>query len=448
MSDTIRFYSNISPLDSGTNTTIGQFISNGTYITPPMIANYYGIPASSGANVKVGIISLGGGFNQSDLNSSFSDLYNSGQLSTNIPPTINFISVPSGHTNPGYTGNGADGENTLDIYCVSTIVPSAIINFYSGNSYSNFPDAINQAVTDNCDVISISWGYAESQFASAFGTTISNMELAFANASAKGITVLVASGDNGSEPSNSGGLPEGVQYPASSANVIAVGGTYMSQSAGIITAEYAAQNSGGGVSGIIPLPTWQQGIQATPYFTANSSYGTPFTISNRGVPDIAAPFWNYIMYLGSAIYVERGTSAACPVMAGIIARYISLNGGRRPVKGASTLNTGFYANINAFYNSTFNGVYYNGGTATTTDVSDPTINGYKAIANQWDPITGLGRPIGQSVYEIATSNGTKVKTAANTWSYVANVKVKTAANTWSNVRSIYTKTVNGWQQTF
>ena len=43
-------------------------------LTAPKIATAYNIPASTGANVKVGIISLGGGFNQSDLNQSMADL--------------------------------------------------------------------------------------------------------------------------------------------------------------------------------------------------------------------------------------------------------------------------------------------------------------------------------------------------------------------------------------
>ena len=57
-------------------------------------------------------------------------------------------------------------------------------------------------------------------------------------------------------------------------------------------------------------------------------------------------------------------------------------------------------------------------------------------------------PYGDQVQQLVSSGGTKIKTATNTWGYVANVQVKTATNTWSNVKSIWTKTVNGWQQTF
>ena len=63
-------------------------------------------------------------------------------------------------------------------------------------------------------------------------------------------------------------------------------------------------------------------------------------------------------------------------------------------------------------------------------------------------MTGLGAPIGNIVYQMVSSGGTTIKTAANTWNYVANVQVKTAANTWSNVQAIYTKTINGWQQSY
>jgi len=440
MSDTIRFFANGSVTPA---TTITQAVALG-YITPPMVENYYGVPTSTGVNTKVGIISLGGGFQQSDLQLTFNDLYAAGQISSNVAPTITFISI-DGATN-NWTGNiqSADVENTLDIYCISTLVPQANVVIYIAPLTNNsFANAIQRAVNDNCDVISISWGGPEST---------DYLSAPLANAAAKGITVLCSSGDDGSDPYNQSPEPqfEGAVYPASSANVIAVGGTYAVVSGNVITGEYAAANSGGGISTIIPQPSWQTGIQATPYFYANSSSGTQFTITNyRATPDISAPWWFYVFYFNGTLMVEGGTSASCPVTAGMIARFISLNSGRRPVKGASTLNAGFYANINAFYNSTFNqAVNQYGNALINNDDVVAGVNGYVAKANQWDPITGLGRPIGQSVYEIATSNGTKVKTAANTWSYVANVKVKTAANTWSNVQAIYTKTVNGWQQTF
>ena len=121
-------------------------------------------------------------------------------------------------------------------------------------------------------------------------------------------------------------------------------------------------------------------------------------------------------------------------MAGIFARFMSMNGGRRPPPGA--IHKILYSNLNSYYDIT------TGNNATIS-----TLNGYAATSG-WDPVTGVGVPWGNLVYPMVTSGGTTIKTDSNTWSYVANVKVKTDTNTWSNVRAIYTKTINGWQQTF
>jgi hypothetical protein len=117
----------------------------------------------------------------------------------------------------------------------------------------------------------------------------------------------------------------------------------------------------------------------------------------------------------------------------MMARYISLTGGRRPV--TNSIHPILYGNLSAYYdiNDGRNNASY--------------VNGYATSAS-WDPVTGVGVPYGNLVYQLVSSGGTKLKTAANTWSYVANVKVKTATNTWSNVKAIWTKTVTGWKQTY
>ena len=438
MSETLRSYSTARPAP---DVTIAQALTFG-YITPPGIATYYGIPASTGAGVKVGIISLGGGFLQSDLQKSFNDLYAAGQLASNIAPTVNFISVDGASNAFVSNSNDPSFENTLDIFCVAAMVPRATINIYiAPNLTSSFYNAIQRAVNDNCDVISISWG----------GPEFSNYLAApLAAAAANGITVLVASGDNGS--SATGAPSEAPQYPASSADVLAVGGTLL-ENLNTSPLEYAAQRSGGGISSIIPVPAWQNGAQYTTYtdtvthvlYTGQIGSG-----QGRGIPDIAAPFYNYVFYFNGGLVSGEGTSFACPVMAGMIARFVALNG-RRPVNGARTLNTRFYSNIGAFNNSSFSTTFNESNHTLTTPGNDDYIagiNGYVASAGQWNPITGLGSPCGTEVYQLATSGGTRVKTASNTWSYVSNVKVKTDTTTWSNVQAIWTKTINGWQQTY
>jgi hypothetical protein len=157
-------------------------------------------------------------------------------------------------------------------------------------------------------------------------------------------------------------------------------------------------------------------------------------LTTRGIPDIAAAMNTYGLWFNGAITGVGGTSASAPVMAGMFARFMSLNGGRRPIPNA--IHPILYANLNAYYDIT------TGNNATVS-----YLNGYAASSN-WDPVTGLGVPYGNIVNQMVTSGGTTIKTAANTWNYIANVRVKTGATTWSNVRAIWTKTVNGWAQSF
>jgi kumamolisin len=155
-----------------------------------------------------------------------------------------------------------------------------------------------------------------------------------ANAAAKGITVLAASGDQGSSGNQAPG-PISVCYPASSPNVVAVGGTILNYNTSTYARflETASVSSGGGISTVFPVPTWQTGLQANLYFTSNG-YSQVSTITGRGVPDISAPYQTYVMYYNNNIVGTGGTSASCPIMAGMLARFMSLNGGRRPIPGA------------------------------------------------------------------------------------------------------------------
>ena len=403
------------------------------YLTPLRIATAYNIPAGTGANVKVGIISLAGGYSATDFNNSMSDLGLSSLITNANITTVTVDGATSGSTDT------SGGENTLDLYCVAGMAPKANIVLYVGqNSISGFANVVNRAVNENCDIVTISWGTAESY---GYGDFIA---APFANAATKGITVFVATGDYGSEPLL-GANVLGVQYPATSSNVVAVGGTHLNiNPTGNIriteTVEYntvgypTGWGGGGGVSNFIPVPDYQTGLTYKLYFNSKSTIGPTTTLTTRGIPDIAAAMNSYALWLNGGVSYIGGTSAAAPIVAGMFARFISNNGGRRPIPGA--IHKILYGNLNSYYDIT------TGNNATIT-----YLNGYAASSN-WDPVTGVGVPWGNLVYPLVSSGGTTVKTAANTWNYVANVQVKTAANTWSNVKSIYTKTINGWQQTF
>ncbi len=140
--------------------SIGIYISNQVGFTPPQVATAYNIPANDGAGVKIGIISFGGGFLQSDLNKTFADLIDAGLISVGTTtPVINQVLL-NGETGEFGIEGDFDFENTIDIYAIATMVPAADINIYIGN---NFLSTINQAIADGCHILSISYTYANGE---------------------------------------------------------------------------------------------------------------------------------------------------------------------------------------------------------------------------------------------------------------------------------------------
>ena len=392
------------------------------YITPTQIATAYNVPSSSGSGVKVGIISLGGTWLLADLQKSMAN------LGLSVPSSITSVlvdgAVPSGNLQ---LTDSSSIENTLDLYCVYGMVPNANVVMYQANTAvaNGWGRAIDRAVNENCDVISISWGTTESY------PYLTNIESALANAVAKGTTVLAASGDYGSRGIDNS---EKVLYPASSANIVAVGGTLLTltYSNNSILTETADSGSGGGISTTFTVPSWQNGLTYQTYSNITHTSGAVTSLTYRGVPDISAPMRNYSMWYNGVGYGGfGGTSAATPIIAGIIARLKSLTG-----KSFGNPNPSLYgaANARAFNDFTI------GNNASYLST------GY-TVTQGWDPVVGLGSPNGQTLLNILGTT-TKVKTASNTWTPASNVYVKTATNTWSNVKSIWTKTVNGWTQTF
>jgi kumamolisin len=229
--------------------------------------------------------------------------------------------VPAVQTVP--VDGGADGsspEATLDLEWAGAIAPGATLRLYSfpsvagGCSTIGFYDALVAAVDENAsDILSISLGACETALGSAL---IQAFEDVFAAAALEGQTVLVASGDTGAY----GCYPlltPAVDYPAASAYVTAVGGTtlvvgpdgsYQSESAwGSATACLTPCGSGGGISALIPPPSWQEALLT----------------SGRGVPDVAYdadPTTGFYYFFGSAWWSAGGTSFGAPQWAALIAR--------------------------------------------------------------------------------------------------------------------------------
>jgi kumamolisin len=340
--------------------------------TPIQVAALYNFPTGVvGAGECIALIELGGGYNPTDLSNYWSEL--------NLPetPTVSAVSVGDGSNNPTGDPNGPDGEVMLDIEVSGSIAPAAkIVVYFAENTDAGFLNAITTAVhdsTNNPSVVSISWGGPESSWTQQ---AMTSMDEAFQSAAAMGVTVCVAAGDDGSTDGVSDGLNH-VDFPASSPNVLACGGTELIASGNAITSETVwnelANNegaTGGGVSDVFPLPSWQTGAGVPPSANPNHNVG-------RGVPDVAGdadPSTGYVTLVDGNPDVIGGTSAVAPLWAGLIALINESVG-----KPVGFINPLLYQRA-----------------STATDFRDITSgnNGAYSAGSGWDACSGLGSPIG------------------------------------------------------
>ncbi|HEY3846954.1 MAG TPA: S53 family peptidase [Acetobacteraceae bacterium] len=347
--------------------------------SPTVLASLYGFPAGDGKGECVAIIELGGGFQMADLQAYFAG------LGISQWPHISAVSVDHGINVATGDPNGPDGEVMLDIEVVGAVVPAArIAVYFAPNTDAGFLDAITTAMHDTINrpsVISISWGGPESAWTTQAMTAFDN---ALQSAAAMGITVCVASGDNGSSDGATDGVDH-VDFPASSPHVLACGGTSLQAENETITSEAgwndgaAGGAGGGGVSGFFALPAWQAGLTVV-------KAGQTGPLTMRGVPDVsgnADPDTGYNLRVDGTQTVLGGTSAVAPLWAGLIARI-------NAAKGASVgfINPSLYCARNAMRDITQGG------------------NGDYAAAVGWDACTGLGSPNGAAtaaVLEAATT---------------------------------------------
>ena len=349
-----------------------------SFKTPDLVA-LYNFPGGTGQGECVGIIELGGGFRTVDLAKYFA------KLGMHVP-TVTAVSVDHGRNHPSGDPNGPDGEVMLDIEVAGAAAPQASFAVYfAPNTDAGFIDAVTTAIHDTTNrpsVISISWGGPESTWTSQ---AMAALDQAFQDAAAMGITVCVASGDNGSSDGLSDGADH-VDFPASSPHALACGGTTLRASNGRIAAETvwndgaAGGAGGGGVSAVFPVPGWQAGLPVT-----STAGARPLPM--RGVPDVAGdadPQTGYDVRVDGYDAVIGGTSAVAPLWAALIARLNSTSATKM-----GFINSRLYANRNS--------------------CNDITVgnNGDFVAAAGWDACTGLGTPDGTRLAKALTTTPAK-----------------------------------------
>ena len=337
--------------------------------TPPQVAELYDFPSElDGSGQKIALIELGGGFRPDDLDAYFKGL--------SVPtPTVTAVPV-SGQPNSPSTADSADGEVVLDIEVAGAVAPAAeILVYFARNTDRGFHDAITTAIHDPREpsVVSISWGAPEDGFWTEQSRR--TYDEAFQEGAAMGVTVFVASGDNGSSDGVNDGRAH-VDFPASSPHVVACGGTRIVSSNGTISEERVWETNGatgGGISGAFDLPSWQEGVQV------DQSANPPHR-RGRGVPDVAGdadPVTGYRVRVDGEEMVIGGTSAVAPLWAGLIALVNQKLG-----KPVGYLNPTLYGS--EALRTTFH------------DITNGSNGDYKARPG-WDACTGLGTPAGKEL---------------------------------------------------
>jgi kumamolisin len=336
--------------------------------TPIEMASLYHYPSGDGTGQCIALIELGGGYRPADLETYFKGL-------GLAAPDVTAQSVDHGQNAPTGDPNGPDGEVMLDIEMVGALTPKAkIVAYFAPNTDAGFLDAVTTAIHDSGNqpsVISISWGGAESTWTAQ---AMSAMDDAFQAAATLGITVCVASGDNGSSDGVAAGGAH-VDFPASSPHALACGGTSMQANQTAILSEVVWNDgasggaSGGGISSFFAAPSWQSGD------TATQTNGTSLALTHRGVPDVAGnadPETGYSVRIDGSDTVIGGTSAVAPLWAALIGRINQSKVGTT----VGFLNPLLYQTPDAL-----------------RDITQGNNGDYEATTG-WDACSGLGSPDG------------------------------------------------------
>jgi kumamolisin len=322
----------------------------GASYNPAEIAKLYNFPPGDGKGQTIALLEFGGGFVAAQVNAYF---VHQGVARTGL---LKPIILPDGANVQDNNPTKGDGEVQMDIEIAGSVAPAADISVYfAPNTPNGFCEAVHQAITDNASVISLSWGNPEGTWGDSDRKALDQL---FQSAQ-KEVTICVASGDSGALD-NPRSTDPAVDFPASSQNVLACGGTTRPRN-GI---EVAWQGSGGGYSTVFDIPSYQ-----------NLDVGG----QHRGVPDVAGnadPDTGYNLEVNGSAIVLGGTSAVAPLWAGLIA-LINQQLGR----SVGLVNVDLYQ-----------------GSDVTADITAGN-NGYYAATSGWDPVTGLGAPNGGQILQ-------------------------------------------------
>lgn len=284
-------------------------------------------------------------------------------------PAATFSVVYASGSQPALDSTGAwEFEESLDIEWAHALAPKAKLYLVEAASTANADlfKAVN--VTTNLvlaqggGVVSLSWGGGEFSGETANDGYFTSYTVLY----------VASAGDSALVP----------EYPATSPNVVAAGGTSIQRNAsGLYTGEYYWDDSygggGGGLSSYESRPTYQAGIAS-------------LVGSKRGVPDISAvASSNYNGTIaGVAVYDSNAYYGSVLNWAGALGTSVST-----PVLAARLNTTSTYLNspnlLTALYTE------YASSSLYSEFFKDITA-GASSCTSGWDTCTGIGVPVGEN----------------------------------------------------
>ncbi len=320
-----------------------------------------------------------------------------------LPPRSAFFTqiAPDGL---GPDDNGWAGEITLDVEWAHAIAPGAHIVLVLAKSSQNadIVSATKYAVDNNLgDVISQSFGENE---VCDLANILAEHKV-FVAATNKHITLLAASGDEGSAQMTCDGTSwtQVASSPASDPLVTAVGGTELR------AAKYCFPAYGCNPL-TNPLPgTWLSEVTWSE-FDSNIASGGGFSqifvappyqqlAGGRGVPDVAysaAVYHGVLVNFQGGWWLFGGTSAGSPQWAALVAIADQISG-----RSLGFINKALYRYGAAAgrYSSYFHDITVGNNSVVEYDINNNPVPvpGWNAVPG-WDAATGLGSPIASLLF--------------------------------------------------
>ena len=363
-----------------------------TLMTPALMTAAYGIHGvGSGQGATVAIVDA---YDAPNVAADLATFMSTWGISCPTSGWGTFTKVnQNGRTSPlpSYD-SGWEVETSMDTQWVRAIAPCANIVLVEANSSldSDLMSAVSTAAT-LASVVSMSWGGSESGSQTFYDSFFVK----------NGVTFLASSGDTG-------GI---VEWPSSSPNVIAVGGTNLNYSNGTLVSETAWSGSGGGCSTVEPAIAAQTGF-------------VPSSCKNRATPDVSIDGGGispvYVLISGQGgWYSVYGTSLSVQLWAGVTALANALHGA--PLNG---VQSALYADAAGAPSS----APY---TSNYRDITSGSAGSFSAGPG-WDFVTGLGSPLVNALvlsligpptanFTLSAAPSSQTVTQGNPASYTATV---------------------------